>query len=67
MISRGSLTRWLPFLAWPHVTPGKLRLDMIAAITGAVIVLPQAVRVKIVVASVMQPTVEYGCPSNACL
>ena len=43
MISRQLLTRWLPFLAWPHVTPDKLRLDMIAAITGAVIVLPQAI------------------------
>lgn len=36
--------RWLPWLAWwPRVTRDTLRRDAIAALTGAVIVLPQAV------------------------
>jgi sulfate permease, SulP family len=37
-------TRWLPFLAWwPQVDRATLRHDGLAALTGAVIVLPQAV------------------------
>jgi SulP family sulfate permease len=36
--------RWLPFLAWwPQVTRETLRHDALAALTGAVVVLPQAV------------------------
>lgn len=36
--------RWLPFLAWwPHVGRDTLRDDATAALTGAMIVLPQAV------------------------
>ena len=36
--------RWLPFLAWwPEVTRTTLRADAMAALTGAVVVLPQAV------------------------
>ncbi|MCU0928166.1 MAG: SulP family inorganic anion transporter [Burkholderiaceae bacterium] len=36
--------RWLPFLAWwPNVTRATLRDDATAALTGAMIVLPQAV------------------------
>jgi SulP family sulfate permease len=37
-------SRWLPFLAWwPQVTREALRHDATAALTGAMIVLPQAV------------------------
>ncbi len=37
-------SRWLPFLAWwPNVTRATLRDDAAAALTGAMIVLPQAV------------------------
>jgi SulP family sulfate permease len=37
-------TRWLPFLAWrDQVTREALRHDALAALTGAVVVLPQAV------------------------
>ena len=36
--------RWLPFLGWwPRVTAGSVKLDLFAAFTGALIVLPQAV------------------------
>lgn len=39
-----TFSRWFPFLGWlPRVTPNSLRLDIFAAITGAMIVLPQAV------------------------
>lgn len=39
-----NLSRWLPFVSWlPRVTPGSFRLDLFAALTGAMIVLPQAV------------------------
>ncbi|HET8791097.1 MAG TPA: SulP family inorganic anion transporter [Modicisalibacter sp.] len=38
------LQRLLPFLAWlPHVSRGDIRADLIAGLTGAVIVLPQGV------------------------
>jgi len=44
MIGINTFTRWFPFLGWlPRVTPGTLRLDIFAALTGAMIVLPQAV------------------------
>ena len=37
-------SRWLPFLAWwPQVTRETLRHDGVAALTGAIVVLPQAV------------------------
>lgn len=36
--------RWMPFLAWwPRVNPQTLRQDATAALTGAAVVLPQAV------------------------
>nr|MDP2191540.1 SulP family inorganic anion transporter [Rhodoferax sp.] len=36
--------RWLPFLGWwPRVTAASVKLDLFAAFTGALIVLPQAV------------------------
>ena len=42
--ARALVFRCLPFLAWlPWVTPRTLRADFMAAITGAVIVLPQGV------------------------
>ncbi|SHK44041.1 SulP family inorganic anion transporter [Halomonas caseinilytica] len=38
------LRRWLPFLHWlPQQTPRSLRIDAIAGLTGAVLVLPQGV------------------------
>ncbi|MFM9269642.1 SulP family inorganic anion transporter [Halomonas elongata] len=38
------LRRWLPFLLWlPQQTPRSLRVDVIAGLTGAVLVLPQGV------------------------
>lgn len=38
------LRRWLPFLHWlPQQTPRSLRVDAIAGLTGAVLVLPQGV------------------------
>jgi len=38
------LTRFLPFLTWlPEVGPRSLRADLIAGLTGAVVVLPQGV------------------------
>jgi SulP family sulfate permease len=38
------MNRFLPFLNWwPMVTPATLRADMIAALVGAVVVLPQAI------------------------
>lgn len=44
MIGINTFSRWFPFLGWMHrVTPGTLRLDIFAALTGAMIVLPQAV------------------------
>ncbi len=40
----GSWKRWLPFLAWwPLVNRRSLRLDLIAGLTGALIVLPQGI------------------------
>jgi SulP family sulfate permease len=44
-VSRSFLVRrWLPFLVWwPRVTPQTARRDAMAAVTGAVVVLPQAV------------------------
>lgn len=39
-----ALRRWLPFLHWlPQQTPRSLRVDAIAGLTGAVLVLPQGV------------------------
>lgn len=44
MLNSTNLSRWLPFLGWwSRVTPGTTRLDLFAALTGAMIVLPQAV------------------------
>lgn len=44
MLNSTDLSRWLPFLGWwNRVTPGTTRLDLFAALTGAMIVLPQAV------------------------
>ncbi len=38
------LTRFLPFLDWlPEVSPRSLRADLVAGLTGAVVVLPQGV------------------------
>ena len=40
----GLYARFLPFLRWlPHVDRGTLRIDFMAGLTGAVIVLPQGV------------------------
>lgn len=38
-----ALRRWLPALGWPRITGPSLRLDAAAGLTGAVIVLPQAI------------------------
>jgi SulP family sulfate permease len=44
MTANPTLQRWLPFLQWwPLVTRDSLRHDAMAALTGALIVLPQAV------------------------
>ena len=44
MTGAANLVRWLPFLGWwPRVTAGSFKLDLFAAFTGALIVLPQAV------------------------
>ncbi len=44
MTAHALLQRWLPFVAWaPRVTRDSLRDDATAALTGALIVLPQAV------------------------
>lgn len=44
MTGNAVLRRWLPFVAWaPWVTRDGLRADATAALTGALIVLPQAV------------------------
>ena len=44
MTGQALLQRWLPFVAWaPRVTRDSLRDDATAALTGALIVLPQAV------------------------
>lgn len=44
MIGTTDLSRWFPFLGWwPRVTAGSFKLDLFAAFTGALIVLPQAV------------------------
>ncbi len=43
MISPKALHRWFPFLGWPRTTAHTLKLDLSAALTGAVIVLPQAI------------------------
>ena len=44
MIPAAAANRWLPFLAWwPNVGRDTLRDDATAALTGAMIVLPQAV------------------------
>ena len=38
------MNRFLPFLNWwPMVTPATLRADMVAALVGAIVVLPQAI------------------------
>jgi sulfate permease, SulP family len=39
---RSSLWRLLPFLAWFPLAPGVLRADMIAGITGALVLVPKA-------------------------
>ncbi|MDP2371103.1 SulP family inorganic anion transporter [Rhodoferax sp.] len=44
MTDSATWQRWFPFLGWwPRVTAGSIRLDLSAAFTGALIVLPQAV------------------------
>jgi len=44
-----ALARWLPFLAWwPQVSRDTARRDAAAALTGAVVVLPQAVAFAII-------------------
>ncbi len=44
MTASAALSRWLPFLGWrPQPTRETLRHDAVAALTGAVVVLPQAV------------------------
>jgi SulP family sulfate permease len=43
MISSKSLYRWFPVLGWPRASAESLRHDLMAAFTGAVIVLPQAI------------------------
>ena len=41
---RASLRALLPFLGWWHrVTPGTLRFDAVAGLSGAILVLPQAI------------------------
>lgn len=37
------LTRWLPFLAWPRLTPSLARNELLAGITIALMLLPQGV------------------------
>ena len=42
--SSASLHKFFPFLLWwPHVTRGTLRADLLAGLSGALIVLPQGV------------------------
>src|SRR5512141_146356 len=36
------LARWLPFLAWPRVTPTSLRADLVAGITVSLVAIPQS-------------------------
>ena len=36
------LARWLPFLAWPRVTPKSLRADLVAGITVSLVAVPQS-------------------------
>jgi sulfate permease, SulP family len=36
------IARWLPFLAWPRVTPTSLRADLVAGITVALVAIPQS-------------------------
>jgi len=43
MIWPTTLARWFPFLDWPRATAHSLKLDLSAALTGAMIVLPQAI------------------------
>lgn len=44
MTRSAALSRWLPFLAWqPRPTRQTMRHDLSAALTGAIVVLPQAV------------------------
>ncbi len=43
MISPKALSRWFAFLGWPRTSAHTLKLDLSAALTGAVIVLPQAI------------------------
>jgi sulfate permease, SulP family len=38
----GRLARWLPFLAWPRVTPTSLRADLVAGITVSLVAIPQS-------------------------
>src|SRR3954466_1453801 len=38
-----NLSRWLPFLNWPRPTKELLRGETIAALTGAVVLIPQSV------------------------
>lgn len=43
-VSSRSTSRWLPFLSWwSKVNPASLRLDLMAGLTGALIVLPQGI------------------------
>lgn len=43
MTSIKTLSRWFPVLGWPRTTSQSLKHDLLAALTGAVIVLPQAI------------------------
>ena len=36
------LARWLPFLAWPRVTPTSLRADVVSGITVSLVAIPQS-------------------------
>lgn len=56
MISSKTLSRWFPFLAWPRATPQTLKDDLMAALTGAVVVLPQG----IAFASIAGLPAQYG-------
>ncbi|MDP3699384.1 MAG: SulP family inorganic anion transporter [Hylemonella sp.] len=56
MINATTLRRWFPFLGWPRPTAEALRQDASAALTGAVVVLPQS----IAFASIAGLPPEYG-------
>ena len=43
MIKTEAIQKFFPFLSWPRLTSGMLRSDASAALTGAIVVLPQAI------------------------